>query len=604
MQVSAAGVLDSRRMRKTAFIFVVTVLAPSLLLAWLAFRSLRDQELVMERQRLLLYEAAAQNVIKDINEFFVREQAAFAQAVERALVKNDPLRISQTFDPLVRKIYPLADVGFVVSLKGEMLSPSLLERPEARRFRLENELFLTSKETAQVYWNGPKGPVNLSQLDEQKGLIEGKGLSGGGPMSTRTEFRDLIGAERQGIVARYVQDKLALILWHRSALDDDLVFGARLHLPRMIEQISKLIAVDAKLENQIVLELLNEENVPVAVSDQAGVNLAAGRRFVSVEIGENLPHWKVGVQLRNPAKFKEAASSLRSLIGLLIATLLTAIAVGGWLIVSDMNRELKLASQRTNFVSNVSHELKTPLTSIRMFSEMLAEGRVHDPVKQRQFSSIISTETARLTRLINNVLDFARMDRGEKQYRFEELDLTDLVRRTVERYRPHLEADGFELGLEIEREKVWVRADADAITQVLLNLLSNAEKYSGAQKEITVNVTVSSTRGADSERSKDHDTGEGGRALVRVLDRGRGVPRGLEEKIFEQFFRAHDSLAEGIQGAGLGLSLARQIARAHGGDVTHARREGGGTCFVLELPLLNVQPNAVEERTIADRQVS
>jgi signal transduction histidine kinase len=231
-----------------------------------------------------------------------------------------------------------------------------------------------------------------------------------------------------------------------------------------------------------------------------------------------------------------------------------------------------LARQKTDFVSNVSHELKTPLTSIRMFSELLAEQRVNDPVKQRSYLNIITAETARLTRLINNVLDFSRMEGGEKKYNFRDCDLVALVRETAESYRPHLENNGFKLECNLPSTPLPVRADTDAIAQVIVNLLSNAEKYSDSRKEIEIQV---------SQRDGPLPCAE-----VKVLDRGLSVPRGSEEKIFEKFYRAHDSLSSGIQGSGLGLTLARQIACAHGGDVAYEFRAGGGSCFCLRLPIV------------------
>jgi signal transduction histidine kinase len=256
----------------------------------------------------------------------------------------------------------------------------------------------------------------------------------------------------------------------------------------------------------------------------------------------------------------------------LVALLLFAIAVGSWLIVSDLNRQLKLARQKTDFVSNVSHELKTPLTSIRMFSELLSEGRVTDKAKQRSYLNIITAETARLTRLINNVLDFSRMERGEKKYNIRDCDLVQLARENVESYRPHLENNGFKLETDFRLSCLPVRGDCDALAQVIVNLLSNAEKYSNDHKEISVQV---------SQRDGPLPCAE-----FKVSDRGLGVPRGSEEKIFEKFYRAHDSLSSGIQGSGLGLTLARQIARAHGGDVAYESRDGGGSCFCLRLPLI------------------
>jgi signal transduction histidine kinase len=204
-----------------------------------------------------------------------------------------------------------------------------------------------------------------------------------------------------------------------------------------------------------------------------------------------------------------------------------------------------------------------------MFAELLAEGRVTDPAKHRSYLNIITAETARLTRLINNVLDFSRLERGEKRYQVARFDLVAVIREILTSYRPHLETALFQFDCRLPAEPHFVNADHDAVTQVLVNLLSNAEKYAGAHREITVEV-------APREPLVE----------VRVLDRGLGVPPGCGEKIFEQFYRAHDSLNSGVQGSGLGLTLARQIARAHGGDVTYEPREGGGSCFALRLPLV------------------
>jgi signal transduction histidine kinase len=209
-----------------------------------------------------------------------------------------------------------------------------------------------------------------------------------------------------------------------------------------------------------------------------------------------------------------------------------------------------------------------------MFSELLAEGRVSDAAKQRSYLGIITAETARLTRLINNVLDFARLERGEKKYNFQNCDFVAVARETAETFRPNLEANGFHFECELPDKPLFVNGDRDALAQVVVNLLSNAEKYSDSHKEVSLRVVQQSTPLPY--------------VGLQILDRGLGVPSGCGEKIFEQFYRAHDSLSSGIQGSGLGLSLARQIARAHGGDVVYEHREGGGSCFALRLPLKSV----------------
>src|SRR6266481_6393193 len=176
----------------------------------------------------------------------------------------------------------------------------------------------------------------------------------------------------------------------------------------------------------------------------------------------------MAVYLLDPAKLTRSARTLKLTLGVLIGFLVLAIGIGSWLIVTDLNRQLTLARQKTDFVSNVSHELKTPLTSIRMFSELLAEGRVADAARQRSYLGIITAETARLTRLINNVLDFARIERGEKKYNFQKCDLVAVVRETAETFRPHFEANGFRFECGLPDAPLLVNGDRDALAQVVV----------------------------------------------------------------------------------------------------------------------------------------
>jgi signal transduction histidine kinase len=350
-----------------------------------------------------------------------------------------------------------------------------------------------------------------------------------------------------------------------------MVFGAQLALAPLKADLPALLArFEPAFQKEVCLTILDDKARPVARS-RPDFQANWKRPFVATEIGESLPHWEAAVYLLDPMALTRSAQTVRWTLGLLISVLVLAIGVGSWLIVTDLRRQLALARQKTDFVSNVSHELKTPLTSIRMFADLLAEGRVQDPERQRSYLGIITAESARLTRLINNVLDFARLERGEKKYNFQRCDLVAMVRETAATYRPHLEASGFSFDVVLPEESVWVKGDHDALAQVLVNLLSNAEKYSNSQKEIQLSVS--------------RQTDPLPYVEVRVADRGLGVPFGCGEKIFEQFYRAHDSLSSGIQGSGLGLTLARQIARAHGGDVVFESRDGGGSCFSLRLPM-------------------
>jgi signal transduction histidine kinase len=405
------------------------------------------------------------------------------------------------------------------------------------------------------------------------------------------EFRQLIGEQTDGMLARFLQNKLKLMFWHRLGAEPDLIFGAELNLNRVVDGLRGLVQPDRELQNEICVAVLDDNAKPVVVSREK-FQANWKRPFVATEIGDALPHWEVAAYLINPAALTKTAHTTRLTLGLLIAVLVLAIGVGSWLIVRSLNAELKLARQKTDFVSNVSHELKTPLTSIRMFSELLAEGRVADAAKQRSYLQIITAEAGRLTRLINNVLDFSRMERGEKKYNFQPCDLAAVVRGIEQTFRPHLEAGGFKFVCELPDMPVPVRGDADALSQVIVNLLSNAEKYSSGSAGILPASSPLPTRRQDAGAPGKEITLQLAQrqsplphAEIKVLDRGAGIPRGSEEKIFEKFYRAHDSLSSGVQGSGLGLTIARQIARAHGGDVAYEPREGGGSCFILRLPI-------------------
>src|SRR5436190_4011546 len=488
-------------MKRVALVFVLAVFVPSLALAWLAVRSLRDQQFVLERQRSLLYQGVADSVAKEAANLLAEHQREFARQVEALLGDNKPADIAGAFDERLRKDWLLADVGFTVSLDGQVYSPNLFDRPEARRFRLENDKFRCSRESVEVYWNSPKGTINLSQLDEKesgadqwanalansssvgKNSKDNKLLRNVEPQQVQqavqnyskiapseAEFRQLIGDSAEGTLARFLQNKLNLMFWYRSPRDPHLVFGSLINLPRLVETLQSVVKVDSEsLTNDICVALLDDKAHPRA---QTPLKFETKWKhpFVATEVGEALPHWEVAVYLLNPAKLSLSAATLKLTLGLLIAVLVLAIGVGGWLIVADLNRHLLLARQKTDFVSNVSHELKTPLTSIRMFSELLAEGRVLDSAKQRSYLAIITAETARLTRLINNVLDFARIDRGEKKYHFQKCDLLALVRETAEAYRPHLEANGFQFQCELPEGALFINGDRDALAQVIVNL--------------------------------------------------------------------------------------------------------------------------------------
>jgi signal transduction histidine kinase len=598
-------------MRKIALVFMLAVIAPSLVLAWLAVRSVRDQQIVVAQQQTLLYQSVADTLAKDARNYLAERQKDFSQTVEALRAKHSSAELANNFDNLLRQNCAFAEVGFTVSADGSVLSPSLFDRAEARQFRLNNERFLGSCESVKVYWNSPKGAIDLSVFDSkeaqerlnQQQASLAKQAPPDVPLKAKyamvkdpsemsklapeeAEFKQLVGNSSEGTVARFLENKLKVLLWYRSAREPDMIYGAQLNLSNIVAGMAPVIRAPDSVRSDVEVALLNDSE-----------RVIAGRRtkekpFVTTEIGEALPHWKTAVYLRSPEVLTRSVRTLKLTLMLIVVVMISAIGLGSALIVSDLNGQLRLARQKTDFVSNVSHELKTPLTSIRMFSELLSEGKVTDDAQRKQFLQIITTETARLTRLINNVLDFARMERGEARYHFKACDLNAVVSETVGLYRTHLEAKGFHVTAKLPAASTIVAGDCDALSQVLVNLLSNAEKYSEHDKEISVELEVVGQR--DEQKRREEESNHlfsrspcPPIAQIRVLDCGSGVPRGCEEKIFEQFYRAHDSLSSGVQGSGLGLTLARQIVRAHHGELRYERRETRGSCFIISLPIKN-----------------
>jgi signal transduction histidine kinase len=234
-------------------------------------------------------------------------------------------------------------------------------------------------------------------------------------------------------------------------------------------------------------------------------------------------------------------------------------------------RQLELAQIKSSFVSNVSHELKTPIALIRLAVETLEMRRYSSPEDSEKFLRSISRETMRLNQLVDNILDFARLEAGRKVFQFSTVSMLDIVRDAVESFRPRLEDQGFKLEVELPSELPMVRGDGAALSQCVLNLLDNAMKYSKARREVKVLAAARGSGGATA-------------VTVSVSDRGIGISPRDQKSIFEKFVRIETGLVHDVKGAGLGLSLVDQIMRAHGGRIELKSALGEGSTFTLVLP--------------------
>jgi signal transduction histidine kinase len=305
-------------------------------------------------------------------------------------------------------------------------------------------------------------------------------------------------------------------------------------------------------------------------SDSAPIAASAGWDGGVPEVERNLegafPGLALAVKLRGTTLEAIGRRFVRTSF-LILGGLSMLLAAGLVLTYRNVSKEMALARVKSDFVSNVSHELRTPLSLIRLYAETLEMGRLTSPEKYQEYYCIIRKESERLTALINNILDFSRIEAGRKEYDFRETNMCELVHNTLDSYRYQIEQHGFTFEEKID-EVPPLRVDREAMARSLVNLVNNALKYSQDRKYIGVNLYR-----------------ENGSVKLEVIDHGIGIPRQEQQKIFEKFYRVGDPLVHNTKGSGLGLSLVRHIAQAHGGEVFVDSAPGQGSKFTITLPV-------------------
>lgn len=245
--------------------------------------------------------------------------------------------------------------------------------------------------------------------------------------------------------------------------------------------------------------------------------------------------------------------------------------IGMVYVIRNVSKEMELAKIKSNLVANVSHEIRTPVALIRMYAETLEMNRIKDDGKKQKYYKTILAETVRLSQLINNMLDFSKIESKKKEYRMSRNDLCDIVHQVLDMYHHNFEQKGFKVELNIETDLPYANIDPEAITQATSNLLDNAMKYSQDDKRIGVSLVQ-----------------EGQQLVLSVQDHGIGIPESEHKKIFQKFYRVGDSLVHNTKGSGLGLSLVSHIMQVHKGKVMLKSKPGQGSTFSLVFPIPNL----------------
>ena len=295
----------------------------------------------------------------------------------------------------------------------------------------------------------------------------------------------------------------------------------------------------------------------------------AGKYLYDKRFESTVYQWRLQMAPLDNVKLRAGSQKQALADTILIGLMLGLILIGTAFLVYSISTEQRLSALKSEFISNVSHELKTPLSLIRMFAELLMLGKVKTPEKGREYAGIITRESERLSRLIDNVLDFSRMERGKAAYEMKPGDLGEVVERALDFFRYRLEREGRQLEVDIAQSIPRTLLDENAMTLLLLNLVDNAVKYGGTGP-IAVRLCVS-------PRGKE--------ILLSVTDHGLGIAPDEQRKIFERFYRTRAVRNTNIRGSGIGLALVKHIAEAHGGHITVDSQGGKGSTFTLTLPV-------------------
>jgi signal transduction histidine kinase len=308
---------------------------------------------------------------------------------------------------------------------------------------------------------------------------------------------------------------------------------------------------------------VTDENQQVVYSNAAGQS----GPFFEGNFDRPFSNWRAAIGLRNTNIDNLARYSVLHNAG---ATFLALVFLLGGiaLTIRAMDREARLAQAKSDFVSNVSHELKTPLSLISLFSEILELGRVNTEEKKNEYYRIIRHESRRLNNTIDNILDFSRIEAGRKKYELVDGDMAEVIDNVLSTHRYQITNSGFDVQTNFQSDLPPVLIDREAMSQAISNLLDNAIKYSGKIKQVSISAEK---MGPD--------------LSIEIADHGIGIPRAEQARVFEKFYRVGDGLVHDVKGSGLGLSLVKHIVEAHNGTISVQSDVGKGSRFTILLPL-------------------
>ena len=353
-----------------------------------------------------------------------------------------------------------------------------------------------------------------------------------------------------------------------TLLAKNSIFGVKIDSEVMAERLLPQILGKLPLREDWLVQVRDEFGNVLAGQDMTNLKDSVPPLSYSERFEDNFLPWKVNIYQTDPGSAERQFNLRRTIYILTVAVVIVAILFGGFLAIRSIAKELQIAKLKSEFVSTVSHEFRTPLTSIRYLAELLQRGRVQEDNKKQQYYETITSESERLSRLIENILDFSKIEAGMKEYKFEETDMAKLAEDVAARFGEQVAGEKFVIEQEISNQMPKVFVDKEAVSRALFNLFDNAFKYSEGSLKVYLRVW------SDEEN-----------IFLEVKDEGIGISKKDQAKIFEKFYRSGDVHHTSVKGSGIGLTLVAHIIKAHEGDVLLESELGKGTKVTIRLPV-------------------
>jgi len=569
--------------KRSIIVFWALFLMPTLIITGIAFKLLSHEQERINQSAINALSQRAEAISQTIHITIETIQDNLKQSlfdIDQNDLTATLLRWEGT-NPLVRNVFIYKNQNLEYPVKG--LESTL----EERRFITRYDALFSGR--VKFDFNIASEKVSAKELQKLKGL------TGSYPDSVKYDAVE----KKQTISSRQKLVALSKAIKKAPGLaQQDLAFKGpeqklinksgwlpwfsenRLHILGWVQKIEKGSVYGIELELMTLLSRLivdfpkiSENNAALVLMDGNGNFMHQfGTMIVDPEakpvevisISSLLPHWRIAVFIYD--KGFASTKGFLYLSTILLAIFIAAIISGGILLTRLTLSNMKDARQKTSFVSSVSHELKTPLTSIRMYAELLLSKRVKDKDKIETYLSTIVNESGRLTRLINNVLDFGKLEQGSKKYQLENVEIDRFLEQIIKTHSIRIKNQDLEIKTLIEEGDYTAKTDRDAMEQVILNLLDNALKYAGQGKFIEFVLKK-----------------EDAFIVLKICDDGPGIPKEHQHRIFDKFHRIDNSLTSQQPGSGLGLSIAQQIMKDLGGDLCLEPMSPNGTCFIIRI---------------------